>query len=203
MRHYKTDWWGERSSAWADDPILDARPLEDEIATLFAGMLNKKVAVINPFGAVLPQNKRMMAFMWEHIHRFSPRAQQVIAEYLPVTSRLEVLHDEQLLVEKAQWVIKSDYGAEGDEVIIGRATDEATWLASLAHARPGRWVAQRWFDATPDARPAAAKQPLNYGVFVIAGEACGVYVRRQDGATDDHAVSVPVLLNAGGPRSPA
>jgi hypothetical protein len=31
-------------------------------------------------------------------------------------------------------------------------------------------------------------------VFVIAGEAAGLYVRRQAGATDDHAVSVPVLV---------
>ena len=47
--------------------------------------------VINPFGAVIPQNKRSMAFMWEQIHRFSPRAQEVIARYIPVSRRLEAM----------------------------------------------------------------------------------------------------------------
>ena len=68
------------------------------------------------------------------------------------------------------------------------------WAASLRPARPGRWVAQRYFEALPENRPGGAGQPLNYGVFLVGGEACGVYVRRQAGVTDDHAVSVPVLV---------
>ena len=62
---------------------------------------------------------------------------------------------------------------------------------------PARWVAQRWFEALPETRPGGEGQPLNYGVFLVAGEACGLYVRRQAGATDDHAVSVPVLVRPG------
>jgi glutathionylspermidine synthase len=146
----------------------------------------------------VPQNKRVMAFMWEHVHRFSTRGRGLIERYVPWTSRLETLHPERLKADREGWVLKSDYGAEGEEVVIGRETDDATWSASLAHARPGRWVAQRWFQALPDARPGGAGQPLNYGVFLVAGEACGVYVRRQAGATDDHAVSVPVLVRPAG-----
>lgn len=190
MRHYKTDWWGERASAWSDDPILDARPLEDEIATLFAGMLHKRCAVINPFGAVLPQNKRMMAFMWEHIHRFSPRGQKVIEQYVPVTSRLEIVHEEQLLVEKAQWVIKSDYGAEGDEVVVGKHATDEEWQNTLKYARPGRWIAQRYFEAEED----DLGEAVNYGVYVVAGEASGLYARVQAGPTDDRALSAPTFL---------
>jgi glutathionylspermidine synthase len=190
LRHYKTDWWSERSAAWDDDPILDARALEEPLAAVFAAMLARKVVVVNPFGAVLPQNKRMMAFMWEHLHRFSPHAQDVIQKYVPVSSRLENVHEEQLLVEKRDWVIKSDYGAEGDEVIIGRDATDEEWRLTLQHARPGRWIAQRYFAAEEN----ELGEAVNYGVFLVAGEASGLYARVQAGPTDDRALSAPALI---------
>jgi glutathionylspermidine synthase len=194
LRHYKTDGWGERLSAWDDETLADPLPLAEPLRVALRASVERRTAIVNPFGAVVPQNKRIMAFMWEHIHRFSTRGRGLVERHVPWTSRLETVHRERLLADREGWVLKSDYGAEGDEVIIGRATDDATWSASLDHARPGRWIAQRWFDARPDDRPGAGGQPLNYGVFVVAGEACGLYVRRQSGATDDHAVSVPVLV---------
>jgi glutathionylspermidine synthase len=194
LRHYKTDGWGERASAWDDETLPDALPLAAPLGAALRASAFRRTAIINPFGAVVPQNKRTMAFMWEHIHRFSTRGRGLIERHVPYTSRLETLHPERLLADREGWVLKSDYGAEGEEVVIGRATDEATWAASLAHARPGRWVAQRWFEAHREERPGGAGQPLNYGVFLVGGEACGLYVRRQAGATDDHAVSVPVLV---------
>jgi glutathionylspermidine synthase len=200
LRHYKTDGWGERASAWDDETLPDALPLAAPLGIALQASAFRRTAIVNPFGAVVPQNKRTMALMWEHIHRFSTRARSLIERHVPYTSRLETLHPERLLADREGWVLKSDYGAEGDEVVIGRATDDATWAASLVHARPGRWVAQRWFDAVPEKRPAGAGQPLNFGVFLIGGEACGLYVRRQAGATDDHAVSVPVLVRPTAPR---
>jgi glutathionylspermidine synthase len=194
LRHYKTDGWGERASAWDDETLPDALPLARPLEIALRASVESRTAVINPFGAVVPQNKRVMAFMWEHVHRFSTRGRGLVERYVPWTSRLETLHPERLLADRAGWVLKSDYGAEGEEVVIGRETDDATWAASLAHARPGRWIAQRWFEAVPDGRPGAEGQALNYGVFLVGGEACGLYVRRQAGATDDHAVSVPVLV---------
>ncbi|HEV8269079.1 MAG TPA: glutathionylspermidine synthase family protein [Thermoanaerobaculia bacterium] len=194
LRHYKTDGWGERASAWDDETLADALPLAEPLGIALRASLERKTAVINPFGAVVPQNKRTMAFMWEHVHRFSTRARGLVEKYVPYTSRLETIHKERLLAEREDWVLKSDYGAEGDEVIIGRGTSDAEWAASLDHARPGRWIAQRYFEALPENGPGGAGQPLNYGVFLVGGEASGLYVRRQAGATDDRAVSVPVLV---------
>ena len=190
VRHYKTDWWTERGSVWRDETIPDAAPLTEALAAALGASVDRKTAVLNPFGAVLPQNKRAMAFMWEHVHRFSPAAQSVIARIVPFTSRLESLHPEQVRVQREQWVLKSDYGAEGDEVVVGRAVTQAEWERCLALARPGRWIAQRYFEA----ELGAGGETINYGVFVVAGEAVGLYVRAQPGATDVHALSVPVLV---------
>jgi hypothetical protein len=131
-----------------------------------------------------------MAFMWEQIHRFSQRSQEIIRRFIPVTSRLETLHTEQLFAEREDWVMKSDYGAEGDEVILGRAVTDEVWRASIAHARTGRWIAQRYFAAQLTARG----ETINHGVYLVAGQAAGIYARIQTGPTDDHAVSAPTLV---------
>jgi glutathionylspermidine synthase len=191
LRHYKTDWWGERASVWDDDAVADPEPLVAPLQSLLSGMAAGRSTVVNPFGSVLPQNKRAMAFFWEHLHRFSPRSQEIIQRHIPVTARLETMHEEQLSVQREDWVLKSDYGAEGDEVIVGRHVTDAIWKASLAHARPGRWIAQRFFQAKP---LDAAGSIVNHGVFLIAGEACGLYGRVQIGPTDDRALSAPVLV---------
>jgi glutathionylspermidine synthase len=206
LRHYKTDGWGERAAAWDDETLPDALPLAAPLEFALTASVERKTAVINPFGAVVPQNKRTMAFMWEHIHRFGTRGRGLIEKHVPYTSRLETIHPERLLADREGWVLKSDYGAEGDEVVIGREVDDATWSASIAHARPGRWIAQRWFEALAEPRAGAPREPPNYGVFLVGGEAAGLYVRRQAGATDDRAVSVPALVRparAPGPAAPA
>lgn len=191
LRHYKTDWWGERSPVWLDEaPFPDPLPLAGPLYVALQGELERRCAVVNPFGAVLPQNKRMMAFFWEKLDHFARASQAVIRRLVPYTCRLEAMHREQLSAERELWVLKSDYGAEGDEVIIGRVASQAIWDESLRQAAPGRWVAQRYFDAhtTP------AGETVNHGVFLVAGEACGLYARVQAGATDTRAESAPVLV---------
>ena len=190
LRHYKTDWWGERGSVWSDEEIPDPEPLIEPLAALLNAAAEGQAAVVNPLAAVVPQNKRSMAFMWEHIHRFSPQAQATIQRYLPVTSRLEVLHAELLVAERADWVLKSDYGAEGEEVIIGRLVTDELFRNCLEKARPGRWIAQRYFEALENSQ----RESVNYGVYLVAGQASGLYARAQVGATDGNALSVPTLI---------
>ncbi len=190
VRHYKTDWWGERRSAWRDDPIQDEEPLHEPFRAVIAGMAEGRLAVVNPFAAVAVQNKRSFALMWEQIHRFPSAVQQTIEALVPVTRRLEVMHAEQLLAQREEWVLKSDYGAEGEEVVVGREVDLATWRQVIARAEPRRWVAQRYFTAETDAHGAS----LNLGVFLVAGKAAGLYGRVQVGATDSRALSAAIVV---------
>jgi hypothetical protein len=163
---------------------------EGPLRAVLEGMAEGVLAVVNPFGAVAVQNKRSMALLWEQIHKLPPSAQAAVESHIPLTRRLEVMHKEQLLAQRAEWVMKSDYGAEGEEVIVGRDVDDATWRRALDHARPRRWVAQRYFVAERDERGAT----VNYGVFLIAGKAAGLYARAQAGATDARAESVAALV---------
>lgn len=191
LRHYKTDWWTERVPAWADEPqVPDPEPLSAELAILLGAALAGTCAVVNPFGAVVPQNKRAMALMWERVEMFSAQSRAAIRRYLPQTFRLESLPRSRVLAEREQWVLKSDYGCEGDQVVIGRESEPRVWMESVDAAVRGRWVAQRYFEAVRDADGCCA----NHGVYLIAGQASGIYTRVAARATDRHALSTPVLV---------
>jgi glutathionylspermidine synthase len=192
VRHYKTDWWGERESAWDDEPIADPAPLVEPLTAALEAEIAGRCVIVNPFGAVLQQNKRAMALMWEHIHRFSTAAQEAIRAHVPPTFRAEVMHREQLLAQREKWVLKSDYGAEGDEVVVGRLVSDELWEKSLQHARPGRWIVQQFFEAhaREDGRVA------NHGVWLVGGLASGLYTRLSKGATDPEALSVATFVRA-------
>jgi glutathionylspermidine synthase len=190
LRHYKSDWWGERASAWDDEEVPDVEPLREPLGVALAAALAGKLCVVNPFASVLPQNKRCMAFMWEHIHRFGPAAQDVIRRFIPATFRLETLDPKVLMAEQNAWVLKSDYGAEGEEVILGPLVTPEIWQKSLEHARPGHWVAQRRFEPLEN----ADGEVVNHGVYLVAGQAAGIYSRKHRGVTTDEALSVATLI---------
>jgi glutathionylspermidine synthase len=191
VRHYKTDWWTERRPVWKDEPeVPDPEPLADQLAVLLGSVLSGNCAVVNPFGAVVAQNKRAMAFMWERMDLFSEQARQAIRRYLPETLRLECLPRSRLVAEREEWVLKSDYGCEGAETVIGPETDPDAWAACIDAALPGRFIAQRHFRPMLDAGGAAA----NHGVYLVAGEAAGLYTRLSTGSTDRHALSAPVMV---------
>jgi glutathionylspermidine synthase len=149
-----------------------------------------RCAVVNPFGAVLVQNKRAMAFLWERRAQLSPGSRATVGAHLPPTYRLEVMDHARLCAEQADWVLKSDYGCEGEEVLIGAAVAPEEWQAALAKAWPRRFVVQRYFAA----RKVAGDPPwqVNHGVYLVGGQASGIYARLACGSTDVSALSAAV-----------
>ena len=194
VRHYKTDWWAEREPAWLSQaPFPDDEPLTQALALLLSAEMGGKIAVLNPFGAIISQNKRGLALMWEERRRFSPEGQAAIERYLPPSFRLETQSLPSLRQEREAWVLKSDYGCEGEETIVGRTTTQTNWEEAMADAVPGRWIVQRCFEPGRD----ASGCECNLGVYLIAGAACGLYARRSVGPTDAGALSTAVRIVEG------
>ncbi|MGQ9806025.1 MAG: glutathionylspermidine synthase family protein [Chlorobiales bacterium] len=187
-RHYKTDWWGERESAWLDgEAFEDAEPLATELLWLIEAEQAGQIAIVNPFGAVLTQNKLTMAFMWKYLSMFSTQNQNTIRAYIPETLRVSDVSDKSSL-KKNDWVLKSDYGCEGDEVIIGNDVSEEIWNASIQKVNPNRWIVQRYFDAIKN------DISTNYGIYLIAGCASGIFTRVAKRATDYNAQCAATFL---------
>ncbi len=190
IRHYKTDWWGEREVIWANEPPYpDPDPLDRELELLLEADLAGRVTIVNPFGAVVTQNKKSLAFMWERMELFSSQARDWIAAYIPESRRLTSV--DAAALNRREWVLKSDYGCEGDSVVCGPDVKLKDWRMTLATAIPERWVAQRFFEV------AAIDEGLlpNYGVYVLGGRAHGFYTRLSRKATDYTAVTAPTYVN--------
>jgi hypothetical protein len=191
LRHYKTDWWGERLPIWADeDPYPDREPLHAPLAALLEACAAGRCAVVNPFGSLLAQNKRTQAFLWDRLPQLSAGARAAVQAHVPFSVRLEAADREQLHREQDDWVLKSDYGCEGEEVIVGRAVDAAHWRDCLEQALPRRFIAQRHFQARRD----ADDRVVNHGVYLVGGRPAGLYARLSRGPTDVGAVSAAVEL---------
>jgi glutathionylspermidine synthase len=192
VRHYKTDWWAERESAWLDgDEFPDAEALQRELVLILNALQHNRCAVVNPFGSVLTQNKISMAFFHTLFHRFSESSQQTIEDYIPETKRLCDVGDISIVSNnKDNWVLKSDYGCEGDEVIIGKEITESVWIDSLSSAITTRWILQRYFDA----KPTLEGYIPNYGVYLLGGSASGIYTRLSPLKTDYKSVSAATFI---------
>lgn len=189
LRHYKADWWCERSPLYRDRPgPPDAAPLAREIACLLRPLEAGKLAIVNPLGAIVSQNKLSLAFFHDHKEWFSPRARELIAQHLPRARRLCDCDLAEIERDKDQWVLKSDYGCEGAEVLVGKDTTPADWRFALEQVLPARWIVQAYFEAERE-----RGELTNYGVFVITGRACGIYLRASTGPTDVAARVVPVI----------
>ena len=173
LRHYKTDWWGERVQGRTDEaPYLDPEPLEQTLWLMEAEQ-HGKLVVANPFGAILAQDKRSMAFFWEEIDRFSAESQETIREFVPETYLLATVGKDRAKRERADWVLKSDFGCEGEEVVVGDLVGPVTWATEIDGAIGGRWVLQRRFHP----RDIDGKGLANYGVYIVGGEPAALYVR--------------------------
>ncbi len=195
LRHYKTDWWAERESVWLDgEDFPDPDPLHRELAVALEASSNGRLRVFNPFGAVLTQNKLTMAFFHQFPELFSAFAQETIRRYIPPTQRLcdidEETLQEKLIAGQHNYVLKSDYGCEGDEVIVGRNVAPDLWQRSLQQAIPTRWIVQEFFDAAPTDDGFIP----NYGVYLLGGKARGIYTRLAPTQTDYRSLSVATFL---------
>lgn len=189
IRHYKTDWWGEREVIWTNQqPFLDAEPLHRELLLLLAAEYEGKVTVVNPFGSVLTQNKLSLALMWERQELFSAQAQDWIQAYIPETRRLTTL--DMTTLNRDEWVLKSDYGCEGDSVLVGPFAKPNDWPLALTTAIPKHWVAQRYFEVAP------LDDGLlpNFGAYLIGGAAAGFYTRLSAKSTDYTSATAPTFI---------
>ena len=192
LRHYKTDWWGEREPVlFHDEEYLDPDPLDEALQAILGADVDGRVAVVNPFGAILAQNKLSMAFMHKEIQRFSSESQRAIRAYIPPTFRLCDVDSDTILKEKMRWVLKTDFGCEGDEVLIGKVATDELWEQIVTDAIPERWIVQEYFQAAEDQDGMIP----NYGLFLIGGKAGGIFTRFSSVSTDYRAVTAPTFID--------
>lgn len=191
VRHYKTDWFGERETVWRDaTDYADSEPLVEPLRALLEAEINDEVTIVNPFGSVVTQNKKSLAFMFQHKELFRPESQTAITELLPETRLMTNIRPEQLLDEQAAWVLKSDYGCESAETVCGAFVTANVWRRAVESAKPEHFVAQRFFEVAPR----ACNRLANFGVYVLGGAASGFFTRLSHQSTQYDSLTVPTFI---------
>jgi glutathionylspermidine synthase len=172
--------------------VPDPDPLDEQLSFLIQAEQSGKLSILNPMGSIVPQDKLSMAFFWEQLHRFSPQNQQTILDLMPPTWRVDTLGRQRLIQEREHWVLKSDFGCEGEEVAIGRFCAPDVWEKTVEMMTEGNWIAQRFFRASA----LEGGHIPNYGVYLIAGEPAGVLTRLNPGreATSHEALVAPTFV---------
>ena len=64
--------------SWTDVRIPSAAPLLSPTLAILRASMARNLAVVNPFGAVLTQNKRLLALAWERRASLSAGARRVV-----------------------------------------------------------------------------------------------------------------------------
>lgn len=187
IRHYKTDWWSERISVWEDCDFADSEPLTEYLLDTLTAIEDRTASVFNPFGAVITQNKLSLSFFFDHMDLFSEESKEIIHKYLPEAHSLSQFVPG--AESRCDWVLKSDYGCEGDEVVIGRNTSEEIWQKTLELAKKDHWIAQRYFESVR----IDGYEP-NFGIYVLGGIPNGVFTRLAKTSTDYHSICIPTYV---------
>ncbi len=190
-RHYKTDWWFERQPIWKNSAAYPSKGiLASALYAIAQALAHGTVRVVNSFATLVTQNKKCLAFMHERKALFSERSQAFINSYVPQSSCIDTQLIDRLRIEKDQWVLKSDYGCEGSDVVVGAECSAEVWQRSLDLLVPQRWIAQRFVQCERD----GDDMMCNYGVYLAKGLACGTFLRRSGKATDNRALVSPLLI---------
>lgn len=153
--------------------------------------LATRTLVANPVHAVLTESKRF-PLVWEHLATGLTTWQHCLPQTVDPRDAVAERPDE--------WVIKSAFGNTGDDVSIFGLESEQTHSAAVRRARrqPLGWIAQRRFEALALPTPAGPMYPC-LGVYIVDGEAAGIYGRLNPRPLIDYAsIDVAVLVESGG-----
>lgn len=123
---------------------------------------------LNPFRDVWFDDKACFAMLW------AQRASwPAVAAHVPETFVVTPPDAARLRAERAAWVLKPAVGYGGFGVVVGDASDAATWDAAVAEALTRRTVAQRFVPGgkRPDGRY------VTFSFWVIGGAFAGAFAR--------------------------
>jgi glutathionylspermidine synthase len=117
----------------------------------------------------------------------------------PETHPLRDLPRDELLAQRADWVIKRALGRVGDQVFVGALMTDDDFRMLIDHVRAldersGPWIAQRYIRQRPIATPFGARF-LTLGAYVLDGRFVGYFARitRETHVSHD-ALCVPVFV---------
>jgi glutathionylspermidine synthase len=130
--------------------------------------------ILNGFGQLVAQSKKVMAFWYEHLDLFTPRERELIETHVPRTTLFRPERLEDVVRDRERLVVKRGFGRVGEQVLMGTAHSPEEWREALEWpiSEPGEWIVQDRFEVVPQ----QGLYPC-FGAYAVGGRFAGLYTR--------------------------
>lgn len=180
------------------------------LGDLITAVRSGVVRTLSSFSQIFPQSKLAFARAFSQRDQLSAEEQQSLDRHLPRTLDLAEVAEDELLQDRAGWVVKRALGRVGDEVFVGELVAQESWpflLKELYQRRAAGevWIAQRFVRQRPVPTPDEPRL-LTLGAYLLDGAFVGYFARLSAESHVSHdTLCVPVFVapERGASRLPA
>ncbi len=130
--------------------------------------------MVNGFGQMVAQSKKVMAFWHRHLDLFSSDERALIEAHVPRTRSFEAGRLEEYVRDRDRLVVKRGFGRVGEQVLLGAMCSDDEWREALEWplSEPDEWTVQEKFDVLPQDGMFAC-----FGAYAVGGRFSGLYTR--------------------------
>jgi len=159
------------------------------VADVTRAVAEGRVRTISSFSHVFTQSKLAFARAWD----------AGVRAHIPATYELGEIAKDDLLANRARWVMKRAFGRVGDEVFVGALFSDEDWAAIvedvlLLETGGDSWIAQEFIPQRPIATHLGPRL-VTLGAYVLDGRFVGYFARvsRESHVSHD-ALCLPVFV---------
>jgi hypothetical protein len=157
-----------------------------------------RLKTLTGFGHIYTQSKFAFTRAWHHEAALDANDRAVLHRHIPYSLDLLTVPREDLIANRASWVVKRSMGRVGDQVFVGQTYAEDDWIPLVDEIREARasgqvWLAQRFVVQRPVTTPWGDRY-VTLGAYLQDGNFAGYFARITRTSHVSHdALCVPVF----------
>jgi glutathionylspermidine synthase len=171
---------------------------QKNVAGIAEAVASGRLKTLTGFGHIYTQSKFAFTRAWHHEAALDARDRDVLHRHIPFSLDLASVTRDELIANRASWVVKRSMGRVGDQVFVGKLYAEDDWIPLVDEIREARaagqvWLAQRFVRQRPIATPWGDRY-VTLGAYLQDGVFAGYFARitRESHVSHD-ALCVPVF----------
>jgi hypothetical protein len=171
---------------------------QSNVGQIAEAVARGRVRSMTSFAHIYAQSKLAFARAWRHESSLGAEDREAVTRHTPETFDVRHVSREELVSDRARWVLKKAYGRVGDEVFVGSLIPPESWpslvATVLARQMTGEsWIAQRFVRQSAIDTPWGPRY-VTLGAYVLDGRFVGYFARITPESHVSHdALCVPVF----------
>ncbi len=171
---------------------------QKNVAGIVEAVAQGRLKTLTGFSHIYTQSKFAFTRAWHHEEALDANDRAILHRHIPYSVDLLTVPREDLVANRADWVVKRSMGRVGDQVFVGKLYAEDDWIPLVDEIREARasgqvWLAQRFVRQRPIATPWGDRY-VTLGAYLQDGHFAGYFARiTRDSHVSHDALCVPVF----------